>query len=162
YLCDDTIPEMHVCFPIRPGLPGNGRLLCVGTNDPEDLAWQVRFGIPREHLEWCDGQLLLPDPRLTHEPLLLPPAEPHQTHANALAESLKWLAFTGERRIWMLYSPRFDQKGRDGAKLTGVLGFVVAQVMNVRLEKDRLCVVLQPGMLITDTAVTDACRRHLG
>jgi hypothetical protein len=79
-----------------------------------------------------------------------------------LAEAIAVLRETGERRVWMLYSPQCDAKGKDGCKAAGVLGFVAAQVFDVKLHKDRLCVVLQPGMRITDTAITDCTRREKG
>src|SRR5262249_14283354 len=85
-----------------------------------------------------------------------------KSELEALADALEGLRETGERRIWMLYSPVFDTKGKDQVKVTGVLGFVAAQVMHVQLNKDKLCVVLQPGMRITDTAITDVDRPEEG
>jgi hypothetical protein len=93
-----------------------------------------------------------------------------------MAEALQGLVSTGERRIWLLYS-RIDsdkipggQKNQGTGTATGsmlVLGFVSAQVMHVEVKgtdagPGQLCIILQPSMKITDTAVTDANRRLLG
>jgi len=65
----------------------------------------------------------------------------------------------GQPRIWMLYS---------GVPSTGnnptlnVVGFVVARVMSVAGGGGSVTIVLQPSVLVTDTAVTDWTLRDLG
>jgi hypothetical protein len=195
---DDRIPEIHVCFSTKRGR-SNGRVARIGDDPAEDAVWrQVRDGISRCDLRPFGGELVLPDPRRTSEPLLLPRIELSEDDLKEFAQAFSKLLLTGERRVWMLYSPRFDRRHKhgedegeresetdgnkddkkdsedngekDGAKhgekdgepVIGVVGFVAAQVMDVRLHKDKLCVVLQPGTRITDTAITDCKRRELG
>jgi hypothetical protein len=156
---DDRIPEIRVCFAAEFG-KGNGRALWFGGDSAADLGRQTASGLDRDDLACVDGELCLPD----EGPLFLPRLKLKKAELEELAKALALLEETGERRVWMLYSPRFEAKRKDGVKMAGVLGFVAAQVMNVRLNKDenRLCVVLQPGMRITDTAMTDAARRERG
>jgi hypothetical protein len=65
----------------------------------------------------------------------------------------------GQPRIWMLYS---------GVPSTGnnptlnVVGFVVARIMSVTAAKGAVTIVLQPSVLVTDTAITDWTLRNLG
>jgi hypothetical protein len=162
---DDRIPEITVCFTTDQG-KGNGRCLCVGEGTG-DMCRQTALGLCREDLLPHGGELSLPVDR----PLFLPHMKVTKQELEQLAKALALLEETGERRVWMLYSPRFDAKRRDGARVAGVLGFVAAQVMHVQLDKEkgkdgkdsyRLCVVLQPGMRITDTAITEVARRNDG
>jgi hypothetical protein len=159
---DDRIPEIRVCFSTKRG-HSNGRVALIGDEGTEDGVWrQVRDGIGRRDLRPFGGELVLPDPRETSEPLLLPRLDLSEEDLKEFAQAFAKLVVTGERRVWMLYSPRFDGKRADGEPVFGVVGFVAAQVMDVRLHEDKLCVVLQPGMRITDTAITDCKRRELG
>jgi hypothetical protein len=155
--CDDRIPEITLCFH-TDGNCGNARALWLGGQRSEDLARQTWEGVAREDLAECGSELCLP----ADGPLMLPRLKLTKSDLEMLAEALAGLRDTGERRIWMLYSPRFDATGKDGVKAAGVLGFVAAQVLDVQLHKDRLCVVLQPGMRITETALTDHQRRGKG
>jgi hypothetical protein len=174
---DDRIPEITVCFTTEHG-KGNGRCLGVGEGTG-DMCRQALEGLCRDDLLPHGGELSLP----VSKPLHLPHLKVAKRELEQLAETFRMLEETGERRIWMLYSPRFDAKRGDGAKVCGVVGFVAAQVMNVQLDKGdkgdkgkgrddkgkgnskdsyRLRVVLQPGMRITDTAITEAARRNDG
>jgi hypothetical protein len=154
---DDHIPEITVCFSTEPE-KDNGRALWFGGDDVRELRRQVAEGLNRDDLAALDDELVLPEDR----PLYLPRIKMTKRDLDLLADALAWLRDTGERRIWMLYSPHFDEKRKDGCKTAGVHGFVAVQVMDVRQDKDRLCVVLQPGMRITDTAITDCTRRDKG
>jgi hypothetical protein len=159
---DDRIPEIRVCFTTKRRRC-NGRVARIGDVGNEDAVWrQVRDGISRCDLQQLGGELVLPDPRETSEPLFLPRLELSEDDLKEFAQAFLKMQLTGERRIWMLYSPKFDRKRHDGEPVLGVVGFVAAHVMDVRLQKDKLCVVLQPGMRITDTAITDCKRRDLG
>ena len=154
---DDGIPEITVCFSRESG-KGNARALWFGGDSAADLRRQTAFGLVRDDLAGYGGELCLPE----GTPLMVPRIRHNKIELEHLAQALSLLMETGERRVWMLYSPRFDGKRKDGVRAAGVLGFVAAQVMNVDLDKDRLCVVLQPGMRITDTAITDVARRAQG
>jgi hypothetical protein len=154
---DDGIPEIRVCFSCESGT-GNGRALWFGGDSAADLRRQTAFGLDRNDLTAFGGELCLPE----GGPLFIPRIRQNKSELEHLAQALTVLMETGERRVWMLYSPRSDAKRKDGVKAAGVLGFVAAQVMNVHLEKDRLCVILQPGMCSTDTAITDVARRTQG
>ncbi len=160
---DDRIPEMKVYF-LTGANDNNGRALKVGVDKSSDVMRQVNLGIAREDLQPLGGQLLLGDQQESRNQLFLPRLQLTKEDLQELAQALSRLVETGERRAWMLYSSKFDRPLENGVKLAGVLGFVAAQVMDVRLDKKSgaLCVVLQPGMRITATAVTDAARRHLG
>src|SRR5262249_46493377 len=79
-----------------------------------------------------------------------------------LADALADLQETGERRIWMLYSPHLDKNCKDGVKAAGVLGFVAAQGMDGQLHKEGLSLFLQPGLRITHTPITALDRRAKG
>ncbi len=64
----------------------------------------------------------------------------------------------GQPRIWLLYSGI-----RPGSPSTlNVVGFVVARVLTVTADDEAVRIVLQPGVLVTDTAVTDWTLRNLG
>jgi hypothetical protein len=155
--CDDRIPEITVTFSTQHDR-GNGRALWIGAEASGDVARQTWEGLTPFDLRSTCGELVLPP----DQPLFLPRMKVTKSELEELAEALTGLLETGERRIWMLYSPQFDTKRRDGTKVAGVIGFVAAQVMNVQLHKDQLRVVLQPGMRITDTAITDADRGEQG
>jgi hypothetical protein len=154
---DDGIHEITVCFSTEQD-KGNGRAVWFGGNGAGELGRQVVEGLNPNDLTDMGGELTLP----RDNPMFLPRMNHNKRDLEFLMNALAVLRETGERRVWMLYSPRFDAKGKDGCKATGILGFVAAQVMDVWLEKDRLCVVLQPGMRITDTAITDCTRREQG
>jgi hypothetical protein len=154
---DDRIPEITVCFSTEQE-KGNGRALWLGGNGIGELGRQVVEGLNSDDLADWDGELTMP----RDNPMFLPRMKHTKRDLEYLADALAVLRETGERRVWMLYSPRFDAKGKDGCKANGIVGFVAVQVMDVWLEKDRLCVVLQPGMRITDTAITDCTRREQG
>jgi len=154
---DDRIPEITVTFSINHE-KGNGRALWFGNNGARELGRQVTLGLDRDDLAQCGGELMLPEDK----GLLLPRMKTDKRDLEYLAAALDVLRESGERRVWMLYSPRFDGKDKDGCRAAGIVGFVAAQVMDVQLHKDRLSVVLQPGMRITDTAVTDCTRREKG
>ncbi len=162
---DDRIPEVTVCFQAGD-TDDSGRVLQVGNVAPGDTAGrQTLNGIARADLRPLGGRLTLGQG--PSQNLLLLPRQPLSGNDLAtLQQSLLALRATGERRVWMLYSPDLDADANppSGTKRTGVVGFVAAQVMDVQLDKDtgRLCVVLQPGMRITVTALTDATRRTLG
>jgi hypothetical protein len=64
----------------------------------------------------------------------------------------------GQPRIWMLYS----QIHAGSPSTVHVIGFVVARVMSVTADGETLRLVLQPSVLVTDTAVTDWTLRDLG
>lgn len=157
---DDGIPEIKVCFGPEAVHP-NGRMVRLGGMGDDDTCRGIETGLTRDDLTSLGGELMLNDPRKTPQPLALPRADLTGEQLGRLATALEQLAETGERRVWMLYSPRFDHS-KEGRSTLGVIGFVAAQVMHVERQKDRLCVILQPGMIITAAAVTDFRRRELG
>jgi hypothetical protein len=71
------------------------------------------------------------------------------------------LGILGVPRIWMLYSFVQDPNGNRSPTFA-VVGFVAARVMQVTSSGGHVTAVLQPGVLITDTAVTDPKLRNLG
>jgi hypothetical protein len=79
--------------------------------------------------------------------------------AAALRTSL--LGILGEPRVWMLYSFVQDPNSNNSPTFA-VVGFVVARVMQATSAGGQVTVVLQPGVLIADTAVTDFRLRDLG
>jgi hypothetical protein len=167
---DDNIPEMKVVFSAE-GTDDNGRVAVIGAGSPAQLKRQVQSGLTREDLEAVGGRLVLQGGGADTVNRLVLPRLKHLSAADMrnLYEALQYLVFTGERRIWLLYS-RIDSdtvqgQGTDLGSML-VLGFVSAQVMHVEQSTDagppQLWVIIQPSMKITETAVTNARRRHLG
>src|SRR5262249_6729921 len=156
-------PEMKVCF-LTDDNDDNGRAVRVGVTQAADTLRQVTDGIARADLQNppFDGQLLLGNQPGAVNQLALPRQKLSGDDLNGLYNAFLPLVRTGERRVWVLYSPGLDSPLPSGE--VGIIGFVAAQVMDVQLDEQagKLCAVIQPGMRITRTAVTDASRRTGG
>jgi hypothetical protein len=75
----------------------------------------------------------------------------------SIENALDQLQQSGEPRIWPLYC------GLDGSGQPVVCGFVAARVVTVSAPAgDTFTFSLQPTMISTATAVTDASRRGIG
>src|SRR5262249_31351419 len=97
---DDRIPEISVSFAINHG-EGNGRAVWLGGPGVGELGRQVVEGLNRDDLAQCGGELML------HEDkgLSLPRMNTDKRDLEYLAAALDVLRESGERRVWMLYSP---------------------------------------------------------
>jgi hypothetical protein len=137
----------------------NACLLQIGDGDIDDLARQVSFGVTRADLSgFLDGQFVLgKDNRLIVPGTPLGPRS--RSHLLAHLESCLWsLQRSAEPRIWPLYAG-FSSKG-----MPVLVGFVAARVVDVGSEgkAEGLSFTLQPCMMSTAAAVTDATRRGTG
>jgi hypothetical protein len=166
---EDGIKEIKVTLTEGAGLKDNGQLVYFdGSAEPpfRALRAQVVRGVAYGDLPANNGQkagqFLLEHgtPGAPNSNFATPATHPLPSGgAKALRTSL--LRILGEPRVWMLYS--FLQDPNNNNKTTfAVVGFVVARVMHVGGAEGQVSVVLQPSVLITDTAVTDFARRDLG
>jgi hypothetical protein len=151
----DGIPEIQVKLS-RHGLhqKDNGKVVTFDRATLADAVRQIRTGLTLDDLESRGGELLLNDGREASPPqnlLRLPRLSSSTKEIAELGEALH--AIRGQHRVWMLYAPA----EKEAASEVRVVGFVVARVVNVEFtggERDQITVTLQPGMLITATAVT--------
>jgi hypothetical protein len=147
----DGLNEMPVA------LADSGCLLLLGVNDATSAAGQVRSGVTAAQLQGLGGQLVLGDKNQLPVPVA-PGCGPvaGTPEAADLQASLQQLQLRGELRIWPLYTGLDAQSG--AAVLTE---FVAARVVDVEASATGQPVrfTLQPGMMSSATAVTDASRR---
>lgn len=177
----DGIPEITVTLTAGAVRGDNARLLRFddtppdpGAADPFDrLLAQVHREKGPQGVTYDDlnlggrrGELLLNDgtrrdPKTDPDPnhLLLPRQGLPADRVKELKQSL--LNIRGQPRVWVLYSS-VDKS--DDRQVVNAVGFVVARVMDVQAAgtSDRLTLVLQPSVLVTETAVTDWALRDLG
>jgi hypothetical protein len=137
----------------------NACLLQIGGGDFDDLVRQICLGLAREDFKvFVDDQMVLgKDNRLIVPGTSLGPRSGRAILAQ-LESCLRTLQRSAEPRVWPLYE-RFSRQG-----MPVLIGFVAARVADVGSEGkgEGLSFTLQPCMMSTATAVTDARRRGLG
>jgi hypothetical protein len=164
----DDIKEITITLTEKDASGDNAQLVYFDGSAMSFAALQAQVtrGVVHEDLPANNGQLR--GQFLLHHGT---PATPDSNHARPATQALpdggaKGLrsslqGILGQPRVWMLYS--FVQDPNNNNKPTfAVIGFVVARVMHATSTAGQVTVVLQPSVLITDTAVTDFARRDLG
>ncbi len=142
----DGIPELVLCTPKLSGgqevLPGNlGCLRLRASVSSQEFAKQVQDGLGPADLAELGGQLAIPPggslmvARGEEFEALLPDLAPH---------------VRGVRRAWPLYRARHSVGGGD---LFELAGFAAACVVDAYLEDGRVCLVVQPAVLVSRTAL---------
>jgi hypothetical protein len=157
----DGLHEMELFIALDPGqlALANVALLDVGAIDGAHFAEQIASGTSATDLQAIGGQILLDD---TQQVLL--PGEavgPPEGSADLdlLRAALEALRLSGAARVFPLYA------GIDpGTGNVIVTGFVAARIVAVDavVSGQPLRVVVQPAMICTATALTDAARRQAG
>jgi hypothetical protein len=140
-------------------LADNGCLLQIGVPDATNAALQVRDGVTSAQLQSFGGAFLLGPDNMLPVPVI-PGCQPVLGSADEaqLRLSLEQLQILGELRIWPLSS------GLDPSSGSVIIsGFVAARVASVDppASGQPIRFTLQPGMLATASAVTDATRRGI-
>jgi hypothetical protein len=147
----DGLHEMQV------ELGDNGCLLLLGVADAAAAAGQVRSGVTAAQLQDLGGQIVLGDQNQLPVPAA-PGCGPAAGTPQAadLQASLEQLRLRGDLRIWPLFTGLDAHSGA-----TVLTGFVAARVVEVDAPAtgEPVRFTLQPGMLSTASAVTDASRR---
>ena len=141
--------------PMDAVLGTNALLLFIGVTDVTAASAQLAGGVTAAQLQDFGGQFVLGD-----QNLLPVPAAPALAPSDlaVVQAGLEQLQQSGALRIWPLF-PAADA-GNDPLPVSG---FVAARVAQVESAADgSVHVTLQPGMLATPTAVTDASRRGVG
>lgn len=157
----DSLHEMELLIALDAAqlADANVTILNLGATDGTKFASQVTDGISGADLAGVGGQILLDD--MQQE--LLPGEEVGPPEGSGdldlLRAALDTLRARGEARVWPLYTS-FNA-------ITGeiqVTGFVAARVVEVgAVNPGRpLRVVLQPAVMASSTALTDAARRMAG
>ena len=171
----DGIFEMTVHIPLagQPTMAGdepNGCFLQIGNADFDALCRQIAGGVAAADLAELGGQFALGwDNRL---PLAGNPQAPgaNDSRLGKLVNALRSLQVTAEPRVWPLFASIHDGSASDATVV--VQGFVAARLAAVELttfgegtqddpKRMELSLTLQPCMLATSTALTDAARRDL-
>jgi putative Flp pilus-assembly TadE/G-like protein len=171
----DGIPEMHVHIPLtdQPTVSEdepNGCLLQIGDANWDILCRQFTLGVTKQDLSELDGQFSLAWDNRLYLPGHLQAPGINDAHLGTLLNALKTLQLTGESRIWPLYGT-VQRNHPNGEGVAVIQGFVAARLVSADLdavgegtEKDpkrqELKLILQPCMISTGTALTDASRRH--
>jgi hypothetical protein len=141
----DGLPEFLLKLPLTEKLEGvNGSLLQIGS--VETFLRQVETGLVASDLEDRQGQLVLDE---NGQVLLDELPTPTSTMMEQLIKRLRVFASTGEARLFPLYTTE-----NDGTVI--VTGFVAARVVQVEQTEDHVQVILQPTILTTGTALTNA------
>jgi Putative Flp pilus-assembly TadE/G-like len=156
----DGLPEMPVVMATDPGQESkaNVSLLYLGFSDASGIGQQLVMGVTPDELVPFGGQLVLEpaDNRLTVPGSDIGPPAGSQ-ELTSIENALDQLQQSGEARIWLLYC------GLDGNGRPVLCGFVAARVVTVNAPAGgTFTFSLQPTMISTATAVTDASRRGVG
>jgi hypothetical protein len=135
-------------------------MLHFGSSSVQDLAPQVLFGVRDVHLAQLGGQLVLgPGNQLAVNGTPWGP-RPGEQDGNLLQYALKQLQSTGVPRLWPCFSS-FDKDTNNPV----LCGFVAARVVSVKDSSGKgggITFSVQPCMMSTATAVTDARRVGIG
>ncbi len=107
----------------------------------------------------AQGQFLLNNGTTAPNSNFATPASQPLPSGGASSLQARLQGMLGQARVWMLYSFVQDQNHNP---TFAVVGFVVARVMRALSASGQVSAVLQPSVLITDTAVTDYTLRDLG
>jgi hypothetical protein len=138
----------------------NVSLLFIGFDDASGAGQQLTAGITPDRLASLGGQLVLDrqDNHLTMTGRGVGPAA-NSTALTAIQQGLQQLRQTAQPRIWPLYC------GFSDSNQPVLCGFVAARVVTVAGVDPNEPVfrfTLQPTMISTATAVTDANQRGVG
>lgn len=142
----DGIPEVVLCTPKISGgqevLPGNlGCLRLSSGSAPLDFARQMRDGPGEMDLVELGGALAVPP----GGSLLVAGASEFEGMLPELAWQIR-----GLRRAWPLYQARHAAAGAVQFELAG---FAAGCVVDVYVEEGRVCLVVQPAVLVSRTAL---------
>ncbi len=157
----DGLPELKASLAIdaKQLASANVSVLYLGVPGAAEAAAQLLTGITPAQVQALGGQLVLQasNNRLSVPGSTLGPAS-GSPELTTLQQNLTQLSLTGDTRIWPLYC------GTDAGSGNPILcGFVAARVVAVQPPANGLLTFsLQPTMLATATAVTDATRRGVG
>jgi hypothetical protein len=157
----DGLYEMHAVLALDASqtAQGNVSLLYLGVSDAAGISQQLISGVASEQLENMGGNLVL---RRADNRLPVPGANqgppPSTAEAAQLFRSLDQVRALAEPRLWPLYC------GLDSNNQPILCGFVAARVVTVTplAPHQPLSFVLQPTMVSTANAVTDAGQRGIG
>jgi Flp pilus assembly protein TadG len=137
---DESLASAAVLFP------------AVGRSGQSTFTDQIAAGMSANDLQGLGGTFALSD---VDNRLSVPASRGAATPYSDLAGQLNQLQ--GQKRIWPLYES-FDPAGGQAI----VAGFVAARVVQASATTTGLTLVLQPCMLSTRTALTNAARRGVG
>lgn len=156
----DGLPEFQASLALeaKQVAAANVSILYLGVSGAADAANQVLTGLTPAQVQNLGGQLVLDasDNRLTVAGSTQGPAA-GSPELQALYDNLTQLSQSGAPRIWPLYC------GTDGAGSPILCGFVAGRVVAVQPPGNGpLLFSVQPTMLATAPAVTDATRRGVG
>ncbi len=156
----DGLPEMPIVMATDPSQEGiaNVGLLYLGFSDASEIGQQLVMGVTPDQLVSFGSQLVLEpsDNRLRVPGSDIGPAA-GSTDLTSIQNGLEQLQQSGEPRVWPLYC------GLDGSGQPILCGFVAARVVTVNAPAGgTFTFSLQPTMISTATAVTDASRRGIG
>jgi hypothetical protein len=163
----DGIPEMQVTLTEGFSAGDNAQLVRFDTATSFDTsAVQAANGVTYADLQALGGQVLLndgtrrdptkyPNPNFVNLPLQVLPA------GGSASLRRSFQGILGQPRVWLLYS---GVNNNQNHPTVIVVGFVVARIMSVSggTGGSGVTLVLQPSVLVTDTAVTDWTLRDLG
>jgi hypothetical protein len=135
----------------------NVSVLYLGFSDASGVGQQLANGVTVDQLKPVGGQLVLEpsDNRLAVAGNATGPAAGSMDLVS-LQQGLQQLQESAEPRVWPLYC------GFDGTGQPVLCGFVAARVVTVTGGSPLFAFTLQPTMISTATAVTDASRRGVG
>jgi hypothetical protein len=162
----DGIPEITITLTEGDAAGDNARLVYFdGTAQSfAALRAQVTRGVVYADLPANNGQaqgqfLLNANGSTAPNSNVAMPATQPMPGGGAAKLKARLQGILGQPRVWMLYSFVQDQNHNP---TFAVVGFVVARVMRAVSADGQVSAVLQPSVLITDTAVTDYTLRDLG
>jgi hypothetical protein len=135
-------------------------MLQLGSSAVADLAWQLINGIYDVHLsQWGEQLVLGPSNQLEVNGTPWGP-QANSQDGNLLQNALNQLQSTGVPRLWPCFSS-FDPDTNNPI-LCGFVAARVVQVQNASGKGGGITFSIQPCMMSTATAVTDALRVGIG
>jgi len=158
----DGLHELQAVLALDPSQAStaNVSVLYLGFSDASGAGQQLCTGVTVDQLQGFGGQLVLEasDNRLAVPGSDVGPAAGN-ADLSALQQGLQQLQQSAEPRVWPLYC------GLNGTGQPVLCGFVAARVITVTgaaSGQPIFTFTLQPTMISTATAVTDATRRGVG
>jgi hypothetical protein len=158
----DGLPEFQAALALDPSMAAaaNVSVLYLGYSDASGVGAELATGVTADQLSSLGGQLVLEalDNRLTVPGSGFGPA-PGNADLTSLEQGLQQLQQSAEPVVWPLYC------GFDGSGQPILCGFVAARVVTVSgiaAGQPIFNFAVQPTMIATATAVTDASRRGVG
>jgi len=158
----DGLPEMQAVLALDASQASlaNVSVLYFGFSDASGVGQQLSTGVTVDQLQTLGGELVLEpsDNRLAVTGSGIGPGE-GSTALTSLQQGLQLLQQSAEPRVWPLYC------GLNDAGQPILCGFVAARVVTVTGAaggQPAFAFTLQPTMISTATAVTDASQRGIG